>query len=153
MSSQFSATTEGEEALAAATAETLLHLIGSASIKAKVIEWGVSFDGTSPVAEPVQVKLFRTTADDGTATAATEQKWGDVDAPSPLCAVKHSVTAEPTKASLPLVALEVHPQAGLIVQYPLGREIGLGATASGGVCIEVTAPAIVNAQAYIVWEE
>ena len=153
MASQYSATTEGEEALAAATAETVLHLIGHASVKAKIVEWGVSFDGTSPTAEPVQVKLFRTTADDGTASGASELMWGDPDAPTPLCTVKHSFSVEPTKASFPIFAMEVHPQAGLIIQYPLGREIGLDNTASGGVCIEVTSPAIVNVQGYIVWEE
>lgn len=149
----FSSTTEGEEALAAATAETVLHLIGSASIKAKIIEWGVSFDGTNPSAEPVVVAIYRTTADDGTATACSELKFGDPDDPTALLAVKRHFTVEPTKDSLPLVSYEVHPQAGIVIQYPLGREIGLDNSASAGVAIVATAPAVVNCQGYIIWEE
>ena len=51
MGSVYSITGEAEEALAAATAETVLQLIGHASVKARIIEWGVSFDGVSAVAE------------------------------------------------------------------------------------------------------
>lgn len=153
MASIFSATTEGEEALTAATAETVIALIGATAVKAKIIEWGVAFDSTSATAEPVQVRIIRTTADDGTATAATEVQWSDPDNPTANCAAKHSYTAEPTKAAQPLFHTEVHPQGSIIIQYPLGREIGLDNSTSAGVAIECTAPAGVNAVAYIVWEE
>lgn len=153
MASIFSATNEGEEALAAATAETVIALIGAAAVKAKIIEWGVSFDGISAVAEPIQVALVRTTADDGTSTAATEVQFGDPDGPTPNCAAKHSYSAEPTKASFNVAVYEVHPQAGIVMQYPMGREIGLDSSASAGLAIVCTAPAVVNVHAYIVWEE
>ena len=132
MASVYSATTEGEEALAAATAETVIALIGSTATKARIIEWGVSFDGTSATAEPVRVRLLRTTADDGTATAATEKAW-DPDNPTANCAVP--------------------PTSGMVLQYPLGREIVLDNSASAGLAIECTAPATVNVACYVCWEE
>lgn len=152
MASVYSATTEGEEALAAATAETVIALIGATTVKARICEWGVSFDGISATAEPVRIRLVRTTADDGTATGATEKAW-DPDNPTANCSAKHSYSAEPTKESTPLATYEVHPQAGIVVQYPLGREITLDNTTSNGLAIECTAPATVNVEAYIVWEE
>lgn len=151
MPAVYSATTEGEEALAAATAETLLALIGATTTKAKLIEWGVSFDGTSSTAAPVVVRLVRATVD-GTGTAATEKPW-DPDAPTAAVQAKHSYTAEPTKESQALIEVEVHPQGGVSFQYPLGREPIIDNATGSILCIEATAPAIVNALAYMVWEE
>jgi hypothetical protein len=152
MASVYSATTEGEEALAAATAETVIALIGSTAVKPRICEWGVFFDGTSATAEPVRIRIVRTTADDGTATGAVEKAW-DPDNPTANCAAKHSYTAEPTKASAALCEFEVPPTSGMVLQYPLGREIVLDNSASTGLAIECTAPATVNVDAYIVWEE
>lgn len=146
----YSITGEAEEALAAATAETVLQLIGHASCKAKIVEWGVSFDGTSATAEPVRVRLLRQTTA-GTATAASEVAW-DPDNPTASCAGFHSFTAEPTSGDV-LVDLDVHPQAGIIVQYPLGREPVIDNSTASRMGLVLTAPAIVNAAAWLVWEE
>jgi hypothetical protein len=153
VSSIFSATNEGEEALAAATAETVIALIGSTAVKGKLVEFGISFDGISATAEPVIVRMVRTTADDGTSSAATEVQFSDPDNPTPNCAAKHSYSVEPTKASQAMATWHVHPQAGFIIQWPLGREPGLDNTTSNGIAFEVTAPAIVNCITYIAWEE
>lgn len=152
MASVYSATAEAEEALAAATAETVIALIGSTATKARVIEWGVCFDGTSATAEPVRVRLVRTTADDGTSTGAVEKAW-DPDNPTANCAAKHSYSAEPTKESQALAEFNVPATSGMVLQYPLGREIVVDNSASTGLAIECTAPATVNAACYIVWEE
>lgn len=146
----YSITTEGEEALAAATAETLLQLRGATTVKAKIIEWGVSFDGVSVTAEPVRVRVLRQTSD-GTGSAATEAKW-DADDPAAGCTGFHSFSAEPAAGEV-LVDMEVHPQAGVLIQYPLGREIILDDAATSRLGIEVTAPAVVNAVGHLVWEE
>lgn len=151
MPSVYSATTEGEEGLGAATAETLLALIGATTTKARLIEWGVSFDGTSATAAPVVVRLVRATVD-GTGSAATEKAW-DPDAPAAAVQAKHSYSAEPTKETQALVEIEVHPQGGIVIQYPLGREPVIDNATSSILCIEATAPATVNALAYMVWEE
>ena len=150
MASIYSATTETEEALTT-SAETVIALWGATTVKAAIVEWGVAFDSTSATAEPVRVRLIRATAD-GTGTGASEEAW-DPDNPTANCAAKHTYTAEPTKATNPLAEYLVHPQAGVVVQYPLGREPKLDNATTSGICIEVLAPAAVNAVAYIVWEE
>lgn len=152
MASQFSITTEGEEALAAATAETVLALFGASVIKARIIEWGVSFDGISATAEPVRIRLLRLTADDGTrTTTVTEAAWR-ADSHAANCVGRHSYTAEPSKGDV-LADYNVHPQTGIVIQYPLDREPEIDNVATVGIAIEATAPAVVNAVAYIVWEE
>lgn len=150
MASVYSVTTEGEEALAAATAETVVQLTGAAGVKAKLVEWGISFDGTSATAAPVVVRLLRQTTA-GTASAATEVKW-DPDAPTANVTSFHSFSAEPTAGEV-LATYNVHPQTGIVVQYPYGREPTIDNATSSRLGLEVTAPAIVNATAYIVWEE
>lgn len=150
MGSIFSATTEGEEALAAATQETVLQLRGSASAKAAVIQWSVAFDSTSGTAEPVLVRLIRQSSD-GTGSAATEAEW-DEDGPEALLSAFHSFSAEPSTGEV-LEEHLVHPQAGIVIQYPLGREPKLSAATTSRLGIAVNAPAVVNAVATIVWEE
>ncbi len=152
MASVYSATTEGEEALAAATAETVLAIHSTAAIKPRIVEWGIFFDGTSATAEPVRVRLVRMTADDGTNAACTENAW-DPDNPTANCTVKKDYSVEGTKSSTALAEYEVPPTSGMVMQYPLGREIVLDSATTSGLAIECTAPAIVNCQAYVVWEE
>lgn len=151
MASVYSATTENEEAVVAATAETIIALISATATKPRIIEWGVSFDSTSATAAPVRVRLVRATAD-GTGSSATIKSW-DPDNPTASATAKHSYSAEPTKESTPLVEMHIHPQAGIVVQYPLGREIVLDNATTSIVCLEVLADANVNATGYIVWEE
>jgi len=151
MASVYSVTTEGEEALAAATAETIIQLRGSTACKAKVIEWGISFDGTSGTAEPVRVRLLRQTTD-GTGTAATEVAW-DPDNPTANCAGLNTFSSTEPTAGEVLAEYEVHPQTGIVIQYPLGREPVLDNAATSRIAIEATAPAVVNCSAYLVWEE
>lgn len=146
----YSATTEGEETLTT-SAETLIALISATTVKPKLIEWGVAFSGTSATAEPIRVRLIRATAD-GTGTGAAEEPW-DPDNPTANATAKHSYTAEPTKASTPLGEWLVHPQSGMVMQYPLGREPTLDNATTSILCIEVLAPAATDAVAYIVWEE
>jgi hypothetical protein len=152
MSSIFSITTEGEEALGAATAETVLALIGSTVVKARLVEWSVDFDGVLTTAEPVRVRLIRLTADDGTrTTTVTEVPW-DPDNPTANCVGRKHFTAEPTKGDV-IWDKEVHPQGGFHIQYPLGREPTLDNSASVGFAIECTAAAAVNCVAAMAWEE
>lgn len=148
MPSIYSVTTEGEEAIAAA--ETLVQLRGATTVKAKIREWGVSFDGTSATAEPVVVRLLRQTTD-GTASAATEVAW-DPDNPTANCTSFHSFSAEPTAGEV-LETHEVHPQAGMIRQYLPDCAPILDNAATSRIAIEVTPPAAVNAVAFLVWEE
>lgn len=152
MASVYSITTEGEVALTAATAKTALALFSGTGSKPRIVEWGVSFDGTSATGEPVLVRLFRLTTDNGTRTTTTVEVPWDADNPTPVGVGRHNYTAEATKGSA-IYTEECHPQSGVARQYPLGREIVLDNATSDGVGIELTAPANVNCVAYLVWEE
>lgn len=138
-----------EIALTAATAKTILQLVAAANHRVKILGWGVFFDGTSTTAEPVQVRLLRQTTA-GTMTALTPTKRDDSIADTLLTTAQHTATAEPTAGDL-LEAIEVHPQSGYQVMYPLGAEPIVG----GGdrVGIECTAPAGVNVRATVIFEE
>lgn len=147
----FACTTEGEEALAAATAETLLQIRGSSSVKTKLIAWGVSFDSTSATAEPVLVRLARQTTD-GTATGASEVK-NDPDDPAALVTTFHSFSAEPTLGDV-LEEYDIYPGGiPFVMQYPLGDEPVIDSDTTSRLAIVVTAPAIVNAVAWMRWRE
>jgi len=146
----FSVTTEGEEGITT-SAETLVQLRGTTAKKARIVKWGVSFDGVDAAAAPVQVELaFQTT--DGTGTGATEVPWDPDDGVATVTGF-HSFSAEPTKGGV-LEHHEVHPQGGgLVIEYPPGREPQLQKLTTSRIGVIVTAGAAVNAVAYIVWEE
>lgn len=149
MSGRYTITTEGEEALVAATGETVLLVAGSASAKGRLWRYKVTFDGTSAAAEPVQVQLKRgNSASQGTSTAATEEKR-DIDDPNALLTGFHSFTAEPTYTGQPLDAGEVHPQGGQYEWIANNEDecFVLDDSANSFFGIVVTAPAGVNVQA------
>lgn len=149
----YSVTTEGEEALAAAASETLVQLRGVTTAKARIVAWGVSFDGVTAGDAPIVVDLlFQTT--DGTATGATEVSLNP-DEPAALVTGFHSFTAEPTAGGI-IESYEVHPQAGMVIrEYPPGREPMITNATSSRIAIRATTPAAVspNAVAWIQWEE
>lgn len=146
----FAVTTESAEALPA-SAETLLQLVGATTAKARIIAWGVSFDGTSSTAVPVRVRLLRQTTD-GTRTAATEVKF-DPDSPTAGVTGFHSFTAEPTAGDV-LEDVYVHPQGGIYIkEYIPGREPVIDNLTTSRIGIECNAPATVNAVGWIHWEE
>lgn len=152
--SLYSISAEGAEvALTAATAKTVLAVIGTSATKARIIQLGITFDGTSGSAEPVVVQVLRLTADDGTRTTTTTEKPWDITDPAAACLGRHTYTVEPTKESTPLLEWEVHPQGGLDIQFPLGRELVVPADTAKGIAIVCTAPAAVNCVPYLAWEE
>lgn len=138
-----------EVALSAATAKTVLQLVAAANHRVKILRWGVFFDSVTPTAEPVQVELARQTTA-GTMSANTPTKLDDSLAESLQTTAQDNATAEPTKGDV-LDVVEVHPQQGYEIIYPLGQEpiIG-GGDRAGLIC---TAPATVNVRAKIIFEE
>ena len=153
MPSVYSITTEGEEALAAATAETVLQLVASTAVSPKIVEWGLSFDSTSATAQPVVVRLlWQTSTSEGGASAATEVAWDRRTAQGAKAVGRHTFTSESTAPTC-FATYNVHPQAGIVVQYPLGREPVLDNSTLSRFGIECTAPAVVNVVGYLAWEE
>lgn len=137
------------EALAAATAETLVQVVAASSKPLRIIELGISFDGVTAGAVPVTVDLMRQTTA-GTASALTLVEE-DSRLESPLATALQDFTAEPTAGDV-LRSWFVTPAGGLFVmQFPQGREPV--APESTRIGLRATAPAIVNAIAYITFEE
>jgi hypothetical protein len=143
----------GDIALVGATAKTILNLINGANSLIRLVELSVSFDGVTSTAEPVTVELCSSTQ----ATAGTP---GAAATPVQLRGPTRTVQAsgqrnygtEPTVLTVIRRWLVPAFNGLLVIQFPLGREPEQVTTADG-LCLRCTAPAAVNAQAYIEWEE
>lgn len=151
MAAGYTVESAGGIALAAATPKTVLSVINSASGLVRLCEISVSFGGVSGTAEPVTVELCSgTQATAGTSTAAVPvQTRGALRTAQSTGA--RNYTAEPTVLTVRRRWL-VHPQASLVLQFPLGREPEQ-MLASGALALRCTAPAAVNVQAYMEFEE
>lgn len=143
--------TTADVALSAATAKTVLSVINAANALIRLTEISLDFDGTSAAAEPVTIELCSSTQ----ATAGTSTSQTPVQVRGPTRTVQatgaRNYTAEPTVLTV-LKRWLRHPQTGLFVQFPLGREPEQVTTADA-LCLRVTAPATVNCQGYIEFEE
>ena len=129
-------------------------LKGVTSVKPRITEWSVSFDGASATAIPVNVSIKRgSSTAAGTSSAATEEKW-DPDNPSANAVGLTSFSAEPTYTGQPLQSVYVHPQGGLYTwQAPPGREIVVDNATSSFIGLVVNTTAAVNVLATLCWEE
>lgn len=147
----YSVETTADVALTAATAKTVLQVINSSTGVIKVCEIGVSFDGVSSTAEPATVELTSSTqAGAGTSTSQTPVQVSGATRTVQATGARN-YTAEPTTLTV-LKRWLVHPQTGIVIQFPLGREPQQN-TGSDALGIRVTAPATVNCQAYIEFTE
>lgn len=127
----------------------------------KIVEWGVSFDG-SAATQPIKCELLDTGTVFGTVTASADvdiTKLGSVeDAVASVAgltlgtsATGYTCTAEGTITSVRMFDAQlVAPTNQYVKQFPLGREpkgiIG------NALRIRVTAAAAVNAYAYMIIE-
>jgi hypothetical protein len=140
------------EAISASTTETLLQLVTPATRRAKIKEWGVSFNGVAATAEPVRVDLLRQTTA-GTASAHTPIKTDPAETAS-LCSAQRTFTAEPTAGDV--LWTELYSPAGGFdrPQLPLGEEFIMGVSERVGLRVVVPAGVTgVSATAYIRYEE
>ena len=151
MPAGYVAETTADVALTAATAKTILSVINASNGLIRLTEISVSFDGVSSTAEPVTVELCSSTeAGAGTATSHTIVQCRGATRTVQATA-KRNFTAEPSALTVIRQWL-VHPQTGITVQFPLGREPEQVTTADA-LCIRCTAPAAVNARGHIEFEE
>ena len=139
--------------------KTLLQLKPFNTIK--IVEWGISFDG-SAAATPIKVELLDTGTVFGTVTASADAdvaKMGSVeDAVSSVAALTLGTSATgytcTSEGSITTVRMFdpqlIAPTGQYVKQFPLGREpkgiIG------NAIRIRVTAGAAVNAYCYIIFE-
>lgn len=151
MAAGYTVETTADVALSAATAKTIMMVINAANGLIRICEFGVSFDGTSASAEPVTVELVSSTqAGAGTSTSHTIVQCRGATRTVQATAARN-YTAEPTTLTV-LKRWLVHPTSGLTIQFPLGREPEQVTTADG-LGIRCTAPATVNVQGYMEFEE
>ena len=142
-----------EQALSAATEKTLIQVIAAANHRVKVLGWGIFFDGVSTTAEPVQVRVARqTTAIGGTPTSNNPVKK-DVSVDETVQTTATIYGGSPTEPTTTDVydVIEVHPQTGYRIFYPLGEELLIAG--GGRLGILATAPAVVNARVQVDLEE
>lgn len=141
-----------------------LKLGGSTNMVGKVVEWGISFDG-SAAATPIRCELIDTGTVGGTVTefvAADIENVTDPNAAAvtddfPLAFTAagdesgYTATAEGTITATRVLDVQfVAPTNQYIKQFPLGREPCW--KAANFLRVRVTAAAAVNAYCYVVFE-
>lgn len=150
--STYTADTNGDIALVAATTKTIMSVTNAAAGIVKLVEISVSFDGKVASNEPVTVELCKCTmAGAGTSTTHTMAQASG-PARTVQATAARAYTAEPTVMTV--IKRWVIPPGGggLLLQSPLGREL-TQITGSQGIAVRCTAPDAVNAQGYMEIEE
>lgn len=140
--------------------KTLLQVKASATIAAKIVEWGISFDG-SAAATPIKVELIETdVAATVTASVAADITKLDANALSGgdpttnLIQVGTTSTGYTSSGEGSITAVRtfdvqfIAPTNQYVKQFPLGREPIIQISKFGR--IRVTAGAAVNAYCYMV---
>jgi hypothetical protein len=108
--------------LLAATAKTVAQLVAASNHRVKVLGVSVYFKGTSATDTPAKCRLVRQTTA-GTFGNTGLLKKNDENAGETIQSnMKSDASAEPTITDV-LDVLEIHPQTGMKVFYPVGQEI------------------------------
>jgi hypothetical protein len=141
--------------------KTMLQIKLPSGVQGKVIEWGISFDG-SAAATPIECELIETGTVFATVTAAatadiTRFDENDIDPTTALITVGTSATGYTSTNEGSITAVRyldgaqlVAPTNQYIKQYPLGREPTFGN--ANALRIRVTAGTAVNCYCYIIFE-
>lgn len=149
MSRLIRSTTEGEEAVTSATAETILGIRGVTTLKTELAEFSLSGDQepTTSVGNIQWRLLYQST--DGTATGATELQ-SDPDDPTPALTCFRHYTAEPTASTV--IAEGEIPANGEVYRYWADGEgpIVDSATTSR-IGLECTSSVSINVKAHWAW--
>lgn len=138
-------TTEGEEAVAAATAETLLQFRGVTTLKMEVFEIALSADYTTDATGVVSWRLLYQSSD-GTATGATEVP-GDPDDPAPAITGFHSFSAEPSASTVIMEGIFNCNGGSDYRYYADGDGISIDNATSSRIGLEVTSDKACNMKA------
>lgn len=138
--------------------KTLLQIATPSTEMLRVVEWGISFDG-SAAATPIRCELIDTNVA-ATVTAHVAAGILNLNAPNDVAssvtlgtsATGYTATAEGSiTAARELDVQFVAPTNQYVMQWPLGREPEVAV--SRFLRVRVTAAAAVNAYCYIIWEE
>jgi hypothetical protein len=136
--------------------KTMMQIATPSTKGIRVVEWGVSFDGTT-ITTPGRIELVETDV----AATVTAYNSADVkghnDTASTLmtlgtAASGYTATAEGTTTALRrLDLIQLSPTSSYTKQFPLGREPEIAV--SKFLRIRVHFGTAVNAFCYIIWEE
>jgi hypothetical protein len=139
----------------------MLQVGGVSNVLYRIVEWGISFDGTG-AALPIRCELLETGTVFATGTAHVAAGLVEISAPggTPVSTTyfqvgtslsMYTATAEGTITGSRVFDVQfVPPTTQYIKQFPLGREPVVDAGAA--LRIRVTAAAAVNAYCYVVVE-
>lgn len=127
-----------DNALAAATAETVLMIKAPTNQRVKLSKLTISFDGTSATATPVLIELGHCSSD-GTMTSVTPVKRNESHAETVQTACYSPNSAEPAYTSV-FRSERIHPQTNKEIDFYPEQEIKGG----GRLGVRVTAAAAVN---------
>lgn len=145
-----------------AVIKTMMQLKPSATIVAKIVEWGISFDG-SAAATPIKVELVETSgaatvvasaaADitklDGNALAGGDPTTNLIQVGT--TSTGYTASGEGTPGTCRIFDLQfIAPTNQYVKQFPLGREPVIQVNTFGR--IRVTAGAAVNCYCYVIIE-
>lgn len=136
------------EALAAATAETLLQVVAAATKRVQVRAWGISFDGVTASNVPGDIELLRQTSA-GTASAFTVVKFDEAE-PAALASAQNQFTVEPSAGDI-LHPVQLTPNGG-VFEVDYGDD-GPWVAASGRIGIRANFANIVNVSAWLKFKE
>lgn len=155
-------TTAAQAVVTTGTAiKTLLQVKGVTALRYKIVEWGISFDG-SAAATPIKCELCETGTVFGTVTASAAADIPGLDAQGlattsttyfsvGTAATGYTCTAEGTIVAVREFDVQlIAPTNQYVKQFPLGREPYCDAVSA--LRIRVTAGAAVNAYCYLVLE-
>lgn len=152
-----SPTTAAQVVVATGTAiKSLLQVATPSTTDIVVVEWGISFDGSSATT-PIKVELLQTDVAATSGTSLTPTIWGDPNAPASLCVGGTGSTCFSPSAEGSITAVRmfdvqlIAPTNQYVKQFPLGREPQM--PISKFLRVRVTAGTTVNAYCYIIWEE
>ena len=141
--------------------KTLLQVKLGTQNKGRIVEWGISFDGSS-AATPIKCELLETGTVFATVTASAAAdiiKFGDPNDVDPTTsnfivsttATGYTATAEGTISATRMFDVQlVAPTNQYVKQFPLGREPTVNVSTS--LRVRVTANAAVNCYTYLVVE-
>lgn len=139
--------------LTANSTQTLLQITAGSANQFKLIEFGISFDGSTASA-PIEVDLLRQTSAGTGGSSVTPKQWGDPSDGTPnATALKGTFSGEPTSGDFAGIWRVANNNGLFAMQYPLGREPRVGP--SGRIALRTTTPAGIapNCLLYMVWDE
>jgi hypothetical protein len=141
------------------TVKTLLQVATPSTQSLRVVEWGISFDG-SAAATPIECELVDTGAVGATSlTSLTPELYSPDTQEASLCVGGTSATGfnsgSSTEGSTTVTRYAdlqlIAPTSQWVKQWPLGREFYV--PASHFLRVRVTAATAVNAYCYVIWQE